>query len=132
MKTAWRTRRGEHSVIAPVSLIVSAFAPVQDARRTLTPELDLSRPSRLLLIDLGARQEPAGRLVLGQVHERPGGAPADLDEPRLLARCSTALRELKDRGLLLAYHDRSDGGLLVTLLEMAFAAAAASTSILGR
>ncbi len=65
MRTEWRDAGGEHSVVAPVSLIVSAFAPVRDARATLTPELNLSQPSRLLLIDLGRRQEPPGRIVLG-------------------------------------------------------------------
>ena len=65
MRTAWTDEQGAHSVIAPVSLIVSAFAPVSDARRTLTPELDSSQPSRLLLIDLGSREESPGRLLLG-------------------------------------------------------------------
>jgi phosphoribosylformylglycinamidine synthase len=122
MKTAWQDAGGERSVIAPVSLIVSAFAPVQDARATLTPALDLSRPSRLLLIDLGAGKNRLGGSCWAQVHMKSGGIPADLDSPRLLHAMFTALRELKDERLLLAYHDRSDGGLLITLLEMAFAA----------
>src|SRR6202040_1514096 len=122
MKTTWRDAGGEHAVIAPVSLIVSAFAPVEDARATLTPELDLSQPSRLLLIDLGAGKNRMGGSCWAQVHLKSGGIPADLDHPVLLSQLFTALRELKDRGLVLAYHDRSDGGLLVTVLEMAFAA----------
>jgi phosphoribosylformylglycinamidine synthase len=122
MKTTWRDAGGEHAVIAPVSLIVSAFAPVQDARSTLTPELDLSQPSRLLLIDLGGGKNRLGGSCWAQVHLRSGGSPADLDSPGLLSALFAALRELKDQGLILAYHDRSDGGLLVTLLEMAFAA----------
>ncbi len=121
MRTAWRDAAGEHSVIAPVSLIISAFAPVQDARATLTPELDLAQPSRLLLIDLGNGKNRLGGSCWAQVHSRRGGAPADLDSPDLLRAFFAALRELKDRDLLLAYHDRSDGGVLLTLLEMAFA-----------
>ena len=121
MKTAWSDADGEHCVLAPVSLVVSAFAPAQDARKTLTPELDLSQPSRLLLIDLGCGQNRLGGSCWAQVHEERGGMPADLDHPALLSAFFAALRELKDRELLLAYHDRSDGGVLITLLEMAFA-----------
>ena len=122
MKTTWREAGSERCVLAPVSLIVSAFAPVQNARATLTPELNLSQPSRLLLIDLGASKNRLGGSSWAQVHLKGGGIPADLDSPRLLSAMFSALREMKDRGLALAYHDRSDGGLLVTLLEMAFAA----------
>ncbi len=121
MRTAWTDGAGDHSVVAPVSLIVSAFAPVADVRATLTPELDLSQPSRLLLIDLGAGKNRLGGSSWAQVHTRCGGEPADLDSPALLLALFAALRELKDRGLLLAYHDRSDGGVLLTVLEMAFA-----------
>jgi phosphoribosylformylglycinamidine synthase len=121
MRTQWTDTSGTHSVIAPISLIVSAFAPVIDARRTLTPMLDASRPSRLVLIDLGAGRNRLGGSCWAQVFERPGGEPADLDDPGLLRAFFTALRELKEAGLVLAYHDRSDGGLLITLLEMAFA-----------
>ena len=121
MRTAWRDARGAHSVVAPVSLIVSAFAPVADARRTVTAQLDLSRPSRLWLIDLGGAKNRLGGSCWAQVFERAGGEPADLDDPQLLADFFDAVRELKDEKLVLAYHDRSDGGLLITLLEMAFA-----------
>jgi phosphoribosylformylglycinamidine synthase len=121
MKTAWRDEGGEHAVVAPVSLIISAFAPVQDARLTLTPELDLSQPTRLLLVDLGDGKNRLGGSCWAQVHMRGGGKPADLDRPDLLSAFFSALRELKDQGLLLAYHDRSDGGVLLTVLEMAFA-----------
>jgi phosphoribosylformylglycinamidine synthase len=122
MKTTWRDAGRQHAVIAPISLIVSAFAPVKDARSTLTPELNLSQASRLLLIDLGAGKNRLGGSCWAQVHLKSGGSPADLDSPDLLSALFAALRELKDQGLLLAYHDRSDGGLLVTVLEMAFAA----------
>jgi phosphoribosylformylglycinamidine synthase len=121
MKTAWQDAEGEHAVVAPVSLVISAFAPVQDARLTLTPELNLSQPSRLLLIDLGGGKHRIGGSCWAQVFMKSGGVPADLDNPRDLMALFAALRELKDHGLLLAYHDRSDGGLLVTVLEMAFA-----------
>jgi len=122
MKTTWREGGSERSVLAPVSLIVSAFAPVLDARATLTPQLDLSQPSRLLLMDLGAGKNRLGGSCWAQVHRRNGGTPADLDSPQLLSAMFSAMRDMKDQGLVLAYHDRSDGGVLVTLLEMAFAA----------
>jgi len=122
MRTAWKDAAGDHAVIAPVSLIVSAFAPVKDARRTLTPELDLRQPSRLILIDLGAGKDRLGGSCWAQVHAKLGGEPADLDSPGLLPALFASLRELKDKGLVLAYHDRSDGGVLLTVLEMAFAA----------
>jgi phosphoribosylformylglycinamidine synthase len=121
MKTAWQDGSGEHAVIAPVSVIISAFAPVVDARATLTPELDLSQPSHLLLIDLGGGKNRLGGSCWAQVHMKTGAEPADLDSPQLLAALFAALRELKDQGLLLAYHDRSDGGTLLAVLEMAFA-----------
>ncbi|MGO9513398.1 MAG: phosphoribosylformylglycinamidine synthase [Steroidobacteraceae bacterium] len=121
MRTEWIDADGAHSVIAPVSLVVSAFAPVADARRTLSAQLDLSEASRLLLIDLGAGKTRLGGSCWAQVFGLGGGEPADLDDPGVLRELFAALRELKDQGLLLAYHDRSDGGLLVTLLEMAFA-----------
>jgi phosphoribosylformylglycinamidine synthase len=121
MRTEWTDSRGAHSVIAPISLVVSAFSKVSDARRTLTPVLDASRPSRLALIDLGAGKNRLGGSCWAQVFEQAGGEPADLDAPVLLRDFFTAIRELKDAGLVLAYHDRSDGGLLITLLEMAFA-----------
>jgi phosphoribosylformylglycinamidine synthase len=122
MKTTWREGGGERSVLAPVSLIVSAFAPVQDARATLTPQLDLSQRSRLLLIDLSAGKNRLGGSCWAQVHSKNGGTPADLDSPQLLSAMFSAMRDMKDQGLVLAYHDRSDGGVLVALLEMAFAA----------
>ena len=121
MRTEWTDERGKRSVVAPVSLVISAFAPIADARRTLTPQLDPSRPSRLLLIDLGAGKNRLGGSCWAQVFERRGGEPPDLDDPELLRAMFEAVRELKDSNLVLAYHDRSDGGLLVTLLEMAFA-----------
>jgi len=132
MKTTWRDAGGEHAVLAPISLIVSAFAPVTDARSTLTPELDLSQSSRLLLIDLGGGKNRLGGSCWAQVHLQSGGIPADLDSPALLSAFFAAMRTLRDQGLVLAYHDRSDGGLVVTLLEMAFAAHCGLRIDLGR
>ena len=121
MKTAWSDAQGEHRVLAPISLVITAFAPVGDVRATLTPQLDRAHDSQLLLIDLGFGKNRLGGSCWAQVHGQLGGAAADLDEPRLLGAFFAAVRELKDRGLVLAYHDRSDGGVLITLLEMAFA-----------
>jgi phosphoribosylformylglycinamidine synthase len=121
MRTAWSDEGGSHAVVSPVSLIISAFAPVADARRTLTPLLSLTRPSLLLLVDLGRGKNRLGGSSWAQVMERSGGVAVDLDEAELLRALFEAVRELKDRDLVLAYHDRSDGGLLITLLEMAFA-----------
>jgi phosphoribosylformylglycinamidine synthase len=93
--------------------------------------LDLSQPSRFLLVDLGAGKNRLGGSCWAQVHTKSGGEPPDLDSPGLLAQLFAALRELKDRGLLLAYHDRSDGGVLLTVLEMAFASHCALALDLG-
>jgi phosphoribosylformylglycinamidine synthase len=138
MRTVWQEGAGEggaevgagavagaRSVTAPLSLIVSAFAPVLDVRRSLTPELRTDAgPTELLLIDLGQGKNRLGGSCLAQVYERIGAVPPDLDDPRLLRGFFSAVQDLNAAGLLLAYHDRSDGGLFVTLLEMAFAGGA--------
>ncbi|MGD9598159.1 MAG: phosphoribosylformylglycinamidine synthase [Steroidobacteraceae bacterium] len=126
MKTAWREEPGradeERSVVAPVSLIVSAFAPVADARRTLTPVLRLDAgDTRLLHVGLSGRRQRLGGSVFAQVYGELGDAPADLDDPARLVGFAAALRELRAAGHVLAYHDVSDGGLFATLVEMAFA-----------
>ncbi len=122
MRTTWSEAGIEKSVIAPVSLIISAFAPVRDAGATLTPALRLDeRPTSLWLIDLADGHSRLGASALAQVYGELGDEPADLDEPQRLVQLAAALGELRAHGLLRAYHDRSDGGLLVTLLEMAFA-----------
>jgi phosphoribosylformylglycinamidine synthase len=122
MKTSWQQAGATRSVVAPVSLIVSAFARVGDVRRTLTPALrtDLG-PSSLWLLDLSAGKARLGGSVLAQVHGQLGAETPDLDDPKLLMALAQALPRLRAAGMLQAYHDRSDGGLLVTLLEMAFA-----------
>jgi phosphoribosylformylglycinamidine synthase len=122
MQTRWQSDGQTQAVVAPVSLIVSAFAPVRDVRSTLTPQLNLERgASSLLLIDLGEGRNRLGASALAQVYDAQGGACADLQDAALLCRCAAAVIALRERGLLLAYHDRSDGGLAVTLAEMAFA-----------
>jgi phosphoribosylformylglycinamidine synthase len=122
MRTVWEDAGQERAVTAPVSLIVSAFAPVRDVRKTLTPELARDVDSALLLIDLASGRQRLGGSCLAQAFAQYGGAAPDLDDPGALMRWFAAQRALRDAGLLLAYHDRSDGGLFVTLLEMAIAA----------
>jgi phosphoribosylformylglycinamidine synthase len=122
MRTRWSEAGVEKSVVAPVSLIVSAFAPVRDVRTTLTPALQLDeRPTSLWLIDLAGGRNRLGACALAQVYGELGDEPADLDAPERLTQLAAALAELRAHGLLRAYHDRSDGGLFVTLVEMAFA-----------
>jgi phosphoribosylformylglycinamidine synthase len=104
---------------------VSAFAPVEDVRRALTPGLSLEDgDTELLLVDLGRGQHRLGASCLSQVYGKLGDAPPDLDDPALLRGFFTAVQLLGRERRLVAYHDRSDGGLLVTLLEMAFAGGA--------
>ena len=118
MRTAWDGKE----VVAPLSLVVSAFAPMADARGTLTPQLRADAgETELVLIDLGRRQNRLGGSILAQVHSRLGERCPDLDEPRLLAGLFSAVQRLAEEGLALAYHDRSDGGLFATVCEMAFA-----------
>jgi phosphoribosylformylglycinamidine synthase len=122
MRSRWETPEGERAVIAPLSLIVSAFAPVEDVRRTLTPQLQLTvGGTRLLLVDLGAGRNRLGGSALAQAYGRIGAQPPDLDDPAQLAAFFVTIQELNAAGCLLAYHDRSDGGLFATLVEMAFA-----------
>jgi phosphoribosylformylglycinamidine synthase len=122
MRTSWQEGEAQRSVVAPVSLIVSAFAPVEDARRTWTPALTTREgPTALWLVDLGAGRNRLGGSALAQVYGELGEQPPDLDDSQRLVRLAGALAELRQAGLVLAYHDRSDGGLLATLLEMAFA-----------
>jgi phosphoribosylformylglycinamidine synthase len=122
MRTRWEDADGEHAVIAPLSLIVSAFAPVDDARRTLTPQLQLDHgDSLLLLVDLAAGRNRLGGSALVQVYGCTGVEPPDLDDPARLASFFAAIQDLNASGRLLAYHDRSDGGVFATLVEMAFA-----------
>ncbi len=120
--TSWRDGDEHYKVVAPVSLIVSAFAPVTDVRHHLTPELRrIDEPSYLLLFDLGRGANRLGGSCLAQAFNRVGGATPDLVDPALLKSFFAAVQELSSRDMLLAYHDRSDGGLLATVAEMMFA-----------
>ncbi|TSE35551.1 Phosphoribosylformylglycinamidine synthase [Tepidimonas charontis] len=122
MRTQWTGADGRaRKVVAPVSLIVSAFVTLEDVRGTLTPQLDAQDDTTLILIDLGRGRQRMGGSILAQVLDQAGGAPPDLDDPQDLLRLVAAINELRQRGLLLAYHDRSDGGLLACVAEMAFA-----------
>ena len=121
MKTTWREGDQTRSVVAPVSLIVSAFAPVTDVRRTFTPALVRDTPTSLWLIDLGGGRHRLGASALAQVYAELGSEPADVDDPGRLVRFAAAVAELRRADLIRAYHDRSDGGLFATLAEMAFA-----------
>ncbi len=121
MRTVWQDQEGEHAVTAPLSLVVSAFARCSDARRTLTPELQwVAGGSLLILIDLGHGKNRLGASALAQVYGQVGALPPDLDAPQDLKAFFSVIQQLNRDGRLLAYHDRSDGGLLVTLAEMLF------------
>lgn len=122
MRSGWKSADGERSVWSPVSLVISAFAPVGDARATLTPQLvGGDGSSALVLIDLSGGKDRLGGSCLAQVYGALGDVPADLDSPARLAGAFRALRSLARDGRVRAYHDRSDGGLFVTLAEMAMA-----------
>ncbi|MDX1508978.1 MAG: phosphoribosylformylglycinamidine synthase, partial [Woeseiaceae bacterium] len=122
MRARWQQDGDEYQVVAPVSLIVSAFAPVTNLRRHLTPQLQKTEePSYLLLFDLGNGKNRLGGSCLAQAYTRMGGDTPDIDSPAQLAGLFAAIQELNERDMLLAYHDRSDGGLLATIAEMMFA-----------
>ncbi|QYM77912.1 phosphoribosylformylglycinamidine synthase [Horticoccus luteus] len=121
MSTVWADGAREKRVTAPVSLIVSSFAPVADVRLTLTPQLQAVEDSVLLLLDLGRGQNRLGGSILAQVVSQTGAAAPDVDEPADLKHFWAAIQQLGREQKILAYHDRSDGGLLATVVEMAFA-----------
>ena len=122
MKSVWEEEGEQRSVTAPLSLIACAFAPTFDVRKTLTPELVSDQGATdLLLIDLGRGANRLGGSALAQVYQQIGDQVADLDTPELIRQLFELIQSLNQTGLLLAYHDRSDGGLLTTLCEMAFA-----------
>ena len=120
MRTAWRDMGRERVVSAPLSLIVSAFAPVPDVRRTVVPMLATEEDNRLLFADLGLGRNRLGGSALAQVFADRGGHPPDVDA-EVLRGFFDVIQSLIDEGVALAYHDRSDGGLATTLCEMAFA-----------
>ncbi len=122
MKTVWDEQGEKRAVTAPLSLMISAFAPVADVRGTLTPALrsDLG-DTDLILIDLGKGHNRLGASALSQVYKQLGHHGADLKDPAALKRFFNLIQELNQTEQIIAYHDRSDGGLFVTLCEMAFA-----------
>ena len=120
MRTRWADQGEAKQVTAPVSLIVSAFATLDDVRPTLTPQLQPG-DTTLVLIDLGQGRHRMGGSMLAQVLDQFGDEVPDLDDPALLKALVSAINELRGQGRLLAYHDRSDGGLWASVCEMAFA-----------
>ena len=122
MKTRWQDEGADKSVTSPMSLIVTGFAPVVDVRQTLTPQLRLDKgETDLILIDLGRGQNRMGASILAQTYGLLGRQAPDVDDAEDLKAFFAVIQGLNADGMLLAYHDRSDGGLLVTALEMAFA-----------
>lgn len=122
MRAHWRDGADERAVVAPVSLIVSAFAPVSDVRRHLTPELQkIDEGSVLLLVDLGDGANRMGGSALAQCYGLAGGDAPDVDDPSTLKEFVAAMQQILSDGLALAYHDRSDGGLVAAVAEMMFA-----------
>ena len=122
MRTRWNENGVAQQVTAPVSLIVSAFATLSDVRGTLTPQLRADcGGTTLLLVDLGRGRNRMGLSILAQTLAQTGDEVPDLDEPALLAALVAAVNRLRAEGKLLAYHDRSDGGLWAGVCEMAFA-----------
>ncbi|MGV3743070.1 MAG: phosphoribosylformylglycinamidine synthase [Burkholderiaceae bacterium] len=122
MRTTWKDEEGDKSVVAPVSLIVSGFAPVSDVRACLTPQLRKDAgATALIAIDLGRGKNRMGASALAQVMQQLGNEVPDVDSAEDLKGFFKAIQQLNTEKKLLAYHDRSDGGLFVTLCEMAFA-----------
>lgn len=120
MRTAWEEQGEKKQVVSPLSLIVTSFAAVNDVRKTKTPQLAVDQgETELLLLDLGRNR--LGGSALAQVYNATGSDAPDVDEPAKLKGLFDAVQKLNSDGLLLAYHDRSDGGLFVAACEMAFA-----------
>ncbi len=122
MRTQWSEGSDKKKVTSPVSLIVSAFASLSDVRGTLTPQLNATETdTTLVLIDLGKGQNRMGGSILGQTLEQSGNVVPDVDDPKDLVNLVNAVNALRAKSQILAYHDRSDGGLLAAAAEMAFA-----------
>jgi phosphoribosylformylglycinamidine synthase len=121
MRTQWSDAEGAKKVTSPVSLIVTAFATLGDVRATLTPQLDATQDTTLVLIDLGRGQNRMATSILAQTLNQVGNGVPDLDAPHDLVALVNAVNALRADGKILAYHDRSDGGLLAAVAEMAFA-----------
>ena len=124
MQTQWQQENKTKTVVSPLTLIVSAFAPVYDIRYSLTPQLQVTYDdSVLILIDLGQGKQRLGGSILSEVYAAAGkGETPDVESHKLLKHFFAAIQQLNRNNQILAYHDRSDGGLFITLVEMAFAA----------
>lgn len=118
MSTSWDKK----TMTAPLSLVVSAFAPAPDVRKALTPALERNETTALVLLDISKGKMRLGATALAQVYGELGDQVADIEKPKRLINFFKLMQDLHDSELLLAYHDKGDGGLIVTLLEMAFAA----------
>jgi len=121
LRSTWQEDGKEKSITAPLSLIISAFSKTSDARIQISPLLNTKIESELLLIDLGLGKNRMGGSCLAQVFNQIGNSTPDLDDPKLFANFFSVINQLNKEGLIAAYHDRSDGGVIITLLEMAFA-----------
>jgi len=121
MKTVWSDDGSNKAVTSPISLVVTAFAATPDARKTLTPQLQTNVGSKLIAIDLGAGKNRMGGSSLAQVYGQVGNVAPDVDDANQLKQFFNTIQQLNKAGKILAYHDRSDGGLFTTLVEMAFA-----------
>lgn len=122
MRTQWSENGQTKKVTSPVSLIITGFAAIDDVRTTLTPQLNAEvEDSTLVLIDLGRGKMRMGGSIIGQVLNQAGNEVPDLDDPQDLIAMVNAVNALRAKGMILAYHDRGDGGLLATAAEMAFA-----------
>ncbi len=121
MRTAWQEHGEDKAVTAPMSLVISAFAPVLDVRKAVTPQLRPVEGAELLFVDLGAGRNRLGGSVLAQTYNQLGAVPPDVDDPAELKAFFHVMQLCLEEELLLAYHDRSDGGLLACVVEMAFA-----------
>lgn len=121
MRTIWKNGQKDRSITSPVSLIISAFAPVADINQTLTPELKAEPDSTLMFIDLSDGKTRLGGSALAQAYNELNGETPDAEDTEVLKNFFECISELKNASLIEAYHDRSDGGLFTTLLEMSFA-----------
>jgi phosphoribosylformylglycinamidine synthase len=121
MRTVWKEGNDDRSVTSPVSLIISAFSPVSDINKTLTPQLVPEMDSTLIFIDLGKEKARMGGSALAQAYKSLSGEVPDAEDPQMIKQFFDCIQELNASNLISSYHDRSDGGLLTVLLEMAFA-----------
>lgn len=133
MKTVWQQDGEQREMVAPLSLIATAFSPVQDIRKTLTPQLRTDKgDTDLILVDLGKGKNRLAASALMQVYGQVGHHAPDVDNPEALQAFFETVQDLRSSGLLLAYHDRADGGLLATLAEMSFAGHVGVTACIGQ